>query len=52
MNDLETTKKIMGALVRMRPKPHEEMKLGKSRGKPRKSTIRKRSSASATAKTV
>jgi len=29
MTDLEKTKKIMGALVRMKPKPHEEMKVGK-----------------------
>ena len=27
--DLDETKKIMGSLVRMPPKPHEEMKLGK-----------------------
>jgi hypothetical protein len=26
---LESTKKLMGALVRMKPKPHEEMKVGK-----------------------
>jgi len=26
---LDQTKKIMSALVRMPPKPHEEMKLGK-----------------------
>jgi hypothetical protein len=26
---LEETKRLMGALVRMKPKPHEEMKVGK-----------------------
>jgi hypothetical protein len=26
---LEDTKRLMGALVRMKPKPHEEMKVGK-----------------------
>jgi len=26
---LDETKRLMGALVRMKPKPHEEMKLGK-----------------------
>jgi hypothetical protein len=30
-NDLERTKSLMGALVRMKPKPHEAMKLGKSK---------------------
>jgi len=28
-NELDDTKRLMGALVRMRPKPHEEMKIGK-----------------------
>lgn len=26
---IEATKRLMGALVRMKPKPHEKMKLGK-----------------------
>jgi hypothetical protein len=26
--DVEGTKRLMGALVRMKPKPHEEMKVG------------------------
>jgi hypothetical protein len=26
---LDETKRLMGALVRMKPKPHEEMKIGK-----------------------
>jgi hypothetical protein len=33
---LDEMKRIMGALVRMPPKHHDEMKLGKPRGKPRK----------------
>lgn len=35
-DDLDDTKRLMGALVRMKPKPHEELKLGKKRelGKP------------------
>jgi hypothetical protein len=28
--NLDDTRKLMGALVRMKPKPHEEMKVGKS----------------------
>jgi hypothetical protein len=27
--DIEGTKSLMGALVRMKPKPHEDMKVGK-----------------------
>jgi hypothetical protein len=27
--ELEKTKRLMGALVRMKPKPHEDMKIGK-----------------------
>jgi len=30
-NQIEDTKRLMGALVRMKPKPHEEMKVGKSK---------------------
>jgi hypothetical protein len=26
---MEGTKRLMGALVRMKPKPHDEMKVGK-----------------------
>jgi len=29
MTALDDTKRLMGALVRMKPKPHEEMKVGK-----------------------
>jgi hypothetical protein len=41
-DELEQAKRIMGALVRMPPKPHDEMKLGKPRGKPRKSRTREK----------
>jgi len=34
-NVLDDTKKLMGALVRMKPKPHEEMKVGKAQKKTR-----------------
>ncbi len=30
---LEETKRLMGSLVRMKPKPHEAMKVGKKRAK-------------------
>jgi hypothetical protein len=29
-DEMEGTKRLMGALVRMKPKPHDEMKVGKS----------------------
>jgi hypothetical protein len=32
--DLDQTKRLMAALGRMPPKPHEEMKVGKAKGKP------------------
>jgi hypothetical protein len=38
---LDETKALMGALVRMKPKPHQEMKVGKKAKKP--SRARKRS---------
>jgi hypothetical protein len=28
---IEGTKRLMGSLVRMKPKPHEEMKVGKTK---------------------
>ena len=37
-DDLSKTRALMGALVRMKPKPHEEMKIGK---KTKKSTAKK-----------
>ena len=33
--DIEETKRLMGALVRMKPKPHDEMKTGKKAKKKR-----------------
>ena len=45
-NNLAATKHLMGALVRMAPKPHEEMSL-KPKAKKAKSPARKRVSASA-----
>jgi hypothetical protein len=37
-DDVEGAKLLMGALVRMKPKPHEDMKVGKklAAAKPRK----------------
>lgn len=35
--ELEEAKRVMGALVRMPPKPHEEMKLGKKKRAKRRS---------------
>jgi hypothetical protein len=29
--EIEETKRLMGALVRMKPKPHESMKVGKKK---------------------
>jgi hypothetical protein len=31
--EIERTKSLMGALVRMKPKPHEDMKIGKKAAK-------------------
>jgi len=39
-SDIEKTKRLMGALGRMPPKPHDEMKLGKVKVKKRKSSQR------------
>ena len=39
-HDVEATKRLMGALVRMKPKPHEDMKL--SGRKPVKKVKRKK----------
>jgi len=41
-NDLEQTKRLMGALVRMPPKPHEDMKVGKPKRKKAKSPGKRR----------
>jgi hypothetical protein len=37
---LDDTKRLMGALMRMKPKPHEDMKIGK-KAKKSKRTVRK-----------
>jgi hypothetical protein len=42
--DLRTAR-LMGALVRMPPKPHDEMKLGKAKTKQAKSPKRKRATS-------
>lgn len=41
---MKQTARLMGALVRMKPKPHEEMRLNPKAKKP-KSPVRKRASA-------
>jgi hypothetical protein len=41
-DELEKTKSLMGALVRMKPKPHEDMKIGKSKVKKKTSTKAKK----------
>jgi hypothetical protein len=43
--DLRGTKNLMGALMRMQPKRHDEMKLGKAREKKAKSPAKKRASS-------
>jgi hypothetical protein len=40
--ELEEAKRIMAALVRMPPKPHDQMKLGKPRGKKAKSPAKRK----------
>jgi len=44
-DDLKGTKGLMGALVRMRPKPYEEMKIGKPKAKRTESRAKKRASS-------
>lgn len=39
--ELTATKRLMGALVRMKPKPHEDMKVGKKKPAKRQSAKRK-----------
>jgi hypothetical protein len=48
--NIEQTKRLMGALLRMPPKPHSEMKLGKPTTKPIKTPARKASRAAAASK--
>lgn len=42
---LEATKRLMGALVRMKPKPHEDMKIGKPNAGRKKAKPRRKKSA-------
>ncbi len=44
-DDLKATKALMGALVRMKPKQHDEMKIGNSKAKKAKSLVKKRASS-------
>ena len=39
---LEQTKALMGALLRMKPKPHEDMKLGKPIEKKKKRLVKRK----------
>jgi hypothetical protein len=40
-DEVEDARRIMGALVRMPPKPHDEMKLGKAKAKSKKAASNK-----------
>jgi hypothetical protein len=40
--ELDQTKRLMGALVRMKPKPHEEMKVGKKLAGPERTADKNR----------
>jgi hypothetical protein len=40
-DQISQTKRLMGALLRMPPKPHSEMKLGKDKSESRKSPVKK-----------
>jgi hypothetical protein len=41
----EATLRIMERMMHMPPKPHDQMKVGKSRGKPSRSPARKKKAA-------
>jgi hypothetical protein len=43
-DDLKGTKSLMGALVRMKPKPHEEMKVGRIKPKAKRAAKKRASS--------
>jgi len=49
-DDIQKTKLLVGALLRMSPKPHSEMKLGKPKRKSTKSPEKKKPSRGASAK--
>lgn len=40
-DDVEDAKRLMGALVRMKPKPHDDMKVGKKRKMAQKKKIKR-----------
>lgn len=42
---LEETKALMGSLVRMKPKPHEDMKVGKNKAPQTKKKVVQRKAA-------
>jgi hypothetical protein len=42
---MDKTARLMGALVRMKPKPHEKMKAGKAKTKKAKSPAKKSASS-------
>jgi hypothetical protein len=44
-DDLSGTKSLMGALVRMKPKPHEDMKVGRVKPKKAKPSAKKNASS-------
>jgi hypothetical protein len=44
-DDLKKTKALMGALLRMKPKQHDEMKIGNHKVKKTKSLAKKRASS-------
>lgn len=44
-DDLKGTKSLMGALVRMKPKPHDDMKVGKAKPKRTKLSAKRVSSS-------
>jgi hypothetical protein len=43
--DLKGTKSLMAALVHMKPKQHDEMKIGKAKAKKTKGPAKKRASS-------
>ena len=45
MADIDATKRLMGALMRMKPKSHEDMKIGTAKTKTAKKLAKKRASS-------
>jgi hypothetical protein len=46
MSKIDATKKLIGAFVRMKPRPHDEMKVGKKVASKMKQQKKRRSAAS------